>query len=150
MIFKKNTLKYAAAASLLFLGGCPSMSHTSMQNKFSGRIVEEQKLANGKILMTAMKAPDASAGCNVVYEDVRSSFKDSMSLKGMLGNEQWVLKDAAIEYVNAHPNDNINYAYLDVPNQMGIGNVQFDLRKAQVHYYKCSNPPAANWNPFKG
>lgn len=144
--FSRNIV--ASVVTLLSISAC-SIGYTGNQNSFIERIVKERKLANGKVLMVGQRFPESSASCSEVavqnVDHLTVSLKSNINLGGELG----VLSDTAVSYVNEHPNDGINYAYLLLPNEIGTPSFQLPTGDTMIRYYACKHPPAKHNNPFK-
>ncbi len=145
----KKSLKFMSIIALLALTACGgSVGFTQNKNKFMERQVSQEKLSNGSFLMVGFKQPATEASCSKVYEESKSweltQIKGNLNLGGGYG----VLKDNAIEYVNANPNSGINYAYVDIPNEINVAGIPVKGHVARIHYCSCKNPPAKHSNPF--
>ncbi|MCD6035557.1 MAG: hypothetical protein K0R63_1298 [Rickettsiales bacterium] len=142
---------YFAAALILFsLSACISGGFTQNKNSFIGRVVSEEKLANGKSLMVGYKDPAAEAECLRVNKTEESWTTAQMKGTLKLGGGRSVLTENALAYANSHPESKINYVFLDIPNEVEAGPVSgIPLGSAYVNYYSCKNPPAKHSNPFK-
>lgn len=142
----KLLLVLVMACSLGLLTAC---STTENRNGMIEKIVTSHKLANGKTLKIGYKAPLNSWKCH--YQNEQSYNWSMEKMEGMAGfaGGYSKLKDRAVKYANAHKSKNINYVFLNIPNQTSVDgfNVTF-MRKAHITYYNCKKPPATNHNPF--
>jgi hypothetical protein len=145
----KNILKCLFISVLsLALGGC-FISHESGNSRFMKRIVKQDKLKNGKLLKSGYKQPTSAMQCKKVERQMTSWGMDKFKGNFNWGGSRNRLRKQAVAYVNAHPNKNINYAYLQIPSTTSVGAIDFGfMKKAYVTYYSCKKPPATHNSPF--
>lgn len=142
---------------MLIVQGCPRYSYVSNQNSFVERVVREEQLPNGKVVMIGRKAPSEQNMCTLVNEVSENwealSIKKNFTLKGFVGLDsgERALNEKAIDYVIQHPESNINYVSYTIPNEHNIGGFNAAFRAhAKTYYYSCQNPPSANLHPLWG
>jgi hypothetical protein len=135
------------------IGGSFGVNHVENKNKFIERHVAREKLSNGGVLMVGYKEPKADNACTNVYTENKDWNEAQFSGMINFGGAYGVFSDAAIAYVNAHPDAGINYAYLDIPNTKSYEFSGFSVpsrgnAQAHIMYYACKNPPERHLNPF--
>lgn len=141
---KKIMLPIATLAVTAVLASCSTESY---KNRWAERNVMENKTDNGQIVKVGMQGPHDDWGCEAKGQESYNwrVVQAESAYGGGYGN----LSRMAMRYINAHPSDKINYVYLDIPNQKSIGAINYTaLRKANINYYTCANPPKANLDPF--
>ncbi len=138
-------------AALLFLTGCigGGIQYTKNKNSFMERLVSEETLENGNLLMVGYKDAKPEWDCKLIHKEVPDEgtlgWKTNFSLTGLRG----LMKNQGVKYVNAHPGSKINYVYVDISDELFIGPIGTNVGDNYVHYYSCKNPPAKHSNPFK-
>lgn len=128
-----------------------SCTTTYNRNSMIERVITDHQLKNGKVLKIGFRNPDPSWGCRMVAQESHNWAMEKFTGVVKLGGGK-KLQDRAIAYANSHSNENINYAFLFIPNEKEIPiiGINAGIRdKAYITYYSCQCPPAKHYNPFR-
>lgn len=140
---------YLCTLAVMVLNAC---SVGVVDNKsFRKKIVSETPLANGGVLTYTDKEPLPEFGCSgVLYQENKNWSKAKVSGLTSFKDGRDVLAAEAAEYSNAHPDQKINYVYMNIPNEIngGDGIIGVPMGSAKLQYYSCKNPPEKHSNPF--
>lgn len=122
---------------------------TMNRNRMIQRVVHDQTLENQKVLKVGFQAPKSSWQCTQVAREAHNWSVERFT--GVVqGGGYNSFKNRAITYANNHPELNINYAYLYIPNEVSVVGINVTMmRKGFITYYNCANPPEKHNNPFK-